>query len=136
MLTNSYVQSHNSANLIIEARNETATTRQPNALGLPGYIGKNSPFKGYPKHKNTTMNEFTKSVGNIYGNIKCTIIIAWAGVIIDVTASKTQNRISAIVWHKFDYTTRCLYWLWSFFWRLSPVSHLVLYADIFTRKWL
>jgi len=35
-----------------EARNETASTRQPNVFGSPGYIGKNSPFKGYPSNYN------------------------------------------------------------------------------------
>jgi len=40
----------------MEARNETTTTRQPNVSGLPGLIGKNSPFKGYSQYKKKKLN--------------------------------------------------------------------------------
>jgi len=33
------------------AQNKTTSNRRPNALGLPGLIGKNSPFQGYPPKK-------------------------------------------------------------------------------------
>lgn len=49
----------------MSTRNETAPNRQPNVSRHPGYIGKNSPFKGYPfdnrnNNKTQKLNNKTK----------------------------------------------------------------------------
>jgi hypothetical protein len=45
----------------MEVRNETATARRSNVSGLPGHIGKNSPFKGYIQYKNKKHKKIYKS---------------------------------------------------------------------------